>query len=52
MRGIFTIGYEGARIEDFVATLRSVGVETVLDVRELPHLAPEGLLEISADCSP
>lgn len=36
MRGIFTIGYEGARIEDFVATLRSVGVETVLDVRELP----------------
>jgi len=35
MRALFTIGYEGARIEDFVATLLTAGVTQVLDVREL-----------------
>ena len=33
---LFTIGYEGASIEDFVGTLQSMGVDLLLDVRELP----------------
>lgn len=37
MTTIFSIGYEGAKLCDFVATLREVGVEHVLDVRELPQ---------------
>jgi uncharacterized protein (DUF488 family) len=36
VRSLFTIGYEGAHIEDFVATLVAAGVTDVLDVRELP----------------
>ena len=31
-----TIGYEGARIDDFIATLKLASVDIVLDVRELP----------------
>lgn len=31
---INTIGYEGASLDDFVDTLRHVGVETLIDVRE------------------
>jgi uncharacterized protein (DUF488 family) len=33
---IFTIGYEGATVDGFVATLRCAGITRVLDVRELP----------------
>jgi uncharacterized protein (DUF488 family) len=31
-----TIGYQGARLEDFVATLKSASIERLLDVRALP----------------
>lgn len=31
-----TIGYQGASLEDFVATLQSASVERLLDVRALP----------------
>ena len=31
-----TIGYEGALLDDFVATLKSASVWTLIDVRELP----------------
>lgn len=31
-----TIGYEGASIDDFIATLHAAGVRTLIDVRELP----------------
>jgi uncharacterized protein (DUF488 family) len=31
-----TIGYEGASIEDFIATLMAARVSTLMDVRELP----------------
>ena len=31
-----TIGYERARLADFVATLRAAGVEVLIDVREAP----------------
>ncbi len=33
---IFTIGYEAATMRDFLAALKSAGVERVIDVRALP----------------
>lgn len=33
---IFTIGYEGATMGEFVAALQAAGVERVIDVRALP----------------
>jgi uncharacterized protein (DUF488 family) len=33
---IFTIGYEGATVPEFVAALQKAGVERVIDVRALP----------------
>jgi uncharacterized protein (DUF488 family) len=33
---IFTIGYEGATVAEFVAALQRAGVERVIDVRALP----------------
>ena len=31
---LYTIGYEGASLEDFVATLQAAGVQTLADIRE------------------
>lgn len=36
MTGLYTIGYEGADLGDFLATLRAMCVTTLVDVRELP----------------
>lgn len=33
---LFTIGYEGATMDEFLAALRSAGVKRVIDVRALP----------------
>lgn len=33
---IFTIGYEGTTVPEFIAALRDAGVERVIDVRALP----------------
>src|SRR5437763_6151857 len=33
---IFTIGYEGATVPEFVAALKAAGVDRVIDVRALP----------------
>lgn len=33
---LMTIGYEGASIEDFLATLKAADVSVVVDIRELP----------------
>jgi len=33
---IYTIGYEGMRIEDFLSLLREHDIETIVDIRELP----------------
>jgi uncharacterized protein (DUF488 family) len=33
---IFTIGYEGTTVPEFVSVLRNAGVERVIDVRALP----------------
>lgn len=34
---IFTIGYEGATVPDFLAALTDAGVERVIDVRAIPN---------------
>jgi len=33
---LFTIGYEGATMDEFLSALRAAGVERVIDVRALP----------------
>src|SRR5204863_5922335 len=33
---IFTIGYEGTTVPEFIAALKAAGVERVIDVRALP----------------
>ncbi|MBR0551518.1 DUF488 family protein [Stakelama marina] len=33
---IFTIGYEGATVDELIGTLRSAGVKRLIDVRALP----------------
>jgi uncharacterized protein (DUF488 family) len=33
---IFTIGYEGSTVPEFIAALKKAGVERVIDVRALP----------------
>ena len=37
MTELSTIGYEGASLDDFIATVHAAGVRQVLDVRELPQ---------------
>lgn len=36
MKRIFTIGYEGATMAEFIAALKKAGVERIIDVRQLP----------------
>lgn len=36
MRKLFTIGYEGAELTDFLARLKAAKVDVLLDVREIP----------------
>lgn len=42
MSELMTIGYEGATIEQFVATLLKIEVKTLIDVRELPLSRKKG----------
>ncbi len=42
MARISTIGYEGASLEDFVATLIEANIQTIIDVRELPMSRRKG----------
>ena len=42
MTTVFTIGYEGASLDDFVATLAMTGVKHVLDVRQLAQSRRRG----------
>ncbi len=39
---IFTIGYEGASVEVFIAALRKAGVALVLDIRAVPVSRKKG----------
>jgi len=43
MPKLFTIGYEGANVDQLVATLSNVGIEFLADVRELPLSRKKGL---------
>ncbi len=36
MTHLYTIGYQGASIEGFIAALKAAGVETLIDVRAVP----------------
>jgi hypothetical protein len=38
----YTIGYEGSRVDEFVATLRRTGVETLIDIRDVPFSRKPG----------
>jgi uncharacterized protein (DUF488 family) len=33
---VTTIGYEGSSLEDFISTLQKAGVDTLIDVRDVP----------------
>lgn len=39
---IFSIGYEGKNIDDFVKVLKENGIEQLIDVREWPHSRKKG----------
>jgi uncharacterized protein (DUF488 family) len=39
---LFTLGYEGLDVSAFIAVLRKAGVQTVVDVRELPLSRKKG----------
>ena len=34
---IYTIGYEGASVEDLIATLQNAGVKRLIDIRSSPY---------------
>ncbi len=34
---VFTIGYSGFQINDFISTLRKNGISVIIDVRSLPY---------------
>jgi uncharacterized protein (DUF488 family) len=36
MKALYTIGYEGAALDDFLITLHQAGVTLLLDIREIP----------------
>src|SRR5215207_9030672 len=42
MKKLFTIGYEGAALNDFVRTLKMAKIDILLDVRELPMSRRKG----------
>lgn len=42
MKGLFTIGYEGRTLADFIATLQEARVTLLLDVREFPLSRKKG----------
>ena len=37
MKEIYTIGYSGSKIEDFINTLKKYNINSVIDVRSNPH---------------
>lgn len=39
---LYTFGYEGLSIDDFISRLREVGIKTIIDVRELPLSRKKG----------
>lgn len=47
MPSLYTIGYQGSDIDRFLTTLRSVGIETLADVREIPLSRKKGFSKTS-----
>lgn len=47
MGNIFTIGYEGATLHDFVATLQHWGIQRLLDVREIAQSRRRGFSKMA-----
>ncbi len=41
-RILYTIGYEGSSISDFLRTVEGIGIEVVIDVRQLPLSRKKG----------
>lgn len=41
-KALHTIGYEGSSIEDFLATLEHVGINLIIDVRDVPISRKKG----------
>jgi uncharacterized protein (DUF488 family) len=39
---IYTIGYEGVTIEDFIATITKLGIAHIIDVRDVPASRKKG----------
>lgn len=48
---LFTFGYEGLSIDEFIARLKQVGVQTVVDVRELPLSRKPGFSKSAFSCA-
>jgi len=48
---LMTIGYEGASIDDFVATLKAAGVRRLIDIRELPLSRKKGFSKRSLNAA-
>jgi uncharacterized protein (DUF488 family) len=44
---LYTIGYEGTLISEFLSTLRATGIQLVIDVRELPLSRKKGFSKSS-----
>jgi uncharacterized protein (DUF488 family) len=42
MHALYTIGYEGATLDDFWATLLASGIRNIIDVREVPLSRRQG----------
>jgi len=46
-RSFYTIGYEGSQAEDFVRALDSAGIQTLIDVRDVPLSRKRGFSKSS-----
>ena len=46
MPWLATIGYEGAALDDFLATLREAGVATLVDIRQVPASRRAGFSKV------
>ncbi|MHB8473742.1 MAG: hypothetical protein ACYDC8_13035 [Gammaproteobacteria bacterium] len=46
MKKLFTIGYEGTALDDFMRTLKAAKIDGLLDVRELPMSRRKGFFAL------
>lgn len=48
---IFTIGYEGATVDEFLAALQEARLERIIDVRAVPNSRRPGLSKTPKECA-